>query len=128
MLCIQPGEHGSTYGGNPLGVKVAMEALKVIVDEKLSENSLRLGEIMRTELSTIPKDKVELVRGKGLFFAIVICEKGDYNAWNICMKMKEKGVLAKPTHGNIIRLAPPLVITESELMECLKIIKEVLMQ
>ncbi|KAL0269960.1 UNVERIFIED_CONTAM: hypothetical protein PYX00_007530 [Menopon gallinae] len=121
MLCIRPGEHGSTYGGNPLGSKVAMEALRVIVEENLAENAQKMGEIIRTELRKIPKDIVKMVRGKGLLNAIVI-DKG-YDAWEVCLKLKENGLLAKPTHGDIIRLAPPLIINEHQIMECCDIIK-----
>uniref|UniRef100_A0A336K6D8 Ornithine aminotransferase n=1 Tax=Culicoides sonorensis TaxID=179676 RepID=A0A336K6D8_CULSO len=121
MLCIKPGEHGSTYGGNPLGCTVAMAALQVIIDENLCENSEKLGKKLRDGLEKLPKSVVKIVRGKGLLNAIVIEEK--YNAWDICVKLKENGLLAKPTHGDIIRFAPPLIITEPELDECLKIIE-----
>lgn len=120
MLTIKPGEHGSTYGGNPLGCKVALEALRVLEEEKLAENAEKLGHIFREELRKLPKDIVTLVRGKGLLNAIVINEKID--AMEICLKLKEAGLLAKPTHGHIIRLAPPLVITESQIRECANII------
>lgn len=123
MLTIKPGEHGSTYGGNPLACKVAMEAMQVVLDEKLAENALYLGEILRTELRKINSDRVTAVRGKGLLNAIVIKEKDGIDAWDVCMKLKENGLLAKPTHGDIIRFAPPLVITEEQLMECVNIIR-----
>lgn len=123
MLTIRPGEHGSTYGGNPLACKVAIEALNVLRDEKMPENSERLGEILRTELRKIDTKRIKLVRGKGLFNAIVIDETDGVSAWDICMKMKENGLLAKPTHGDIIRFAPPLVMNEEQLMECVDIIK-----
>lgn len=123
MLTIQPGEHGSTYGGNPLACKVAIEALKVLREEKLAENSERLGKILRDELSKIPSKRIKLVRGKGLFNAIVIDEAGGVSAWDICMKMKDNGLLAKPTHGDIIRFAPPLVMNEEQVMECVDIIR-----
>lgn len=129
MEVIQPGVHGSTFGGNPVAAAVAMEALKVIQDEKLAENADRLGNIFRTELENFAKDNdlITLVRGKGLLNAIVINEDEDSSlAWDICMKLKENGLLAKPTHGNIIRFAPPLVMTETELKECIKIIKNTL--
>jgi ornithine--oxo-acid transaminase len=122
MLTIQPGEHGSTYGGNPLACKVAIEALNVLRDEKLSENSERLGEILRTQLRKIDSKRIKLVRGRGLFNAIVIDETDGVSAWDICMKMKDNGLLAKPTHGDIIRFAPPLVMNEEQLMECVDII------
>ncbi len=126
MLCIKPGEHGSTYGGNPLGCKVAIAALEVIKDEKLAENATRLGEIFREELSNIQSDLIELVRGKGLLNAVVIKPKNGKTAWDVCLAMKENGLIAKPTHGHIIRFAPPLVIKEEELREAISIIKKTL--
>jgi ornithine--oxo-acid transaminase len=123
MLCIKPGEHGSTYGGNPLGCKVAIAALDVVKDEKLAENATRLGEIFREELRSIQSDMIELVRGKGLLNAVVIRPKNGKTAWDVCVAMKESGLIAKPTHGHIIRFAPPLVITEEQLREALEIIK-----
>uniref|UniRef100_A0A1B6ML76 Ornithine aminotransferase n=1 Tax=Graphocephala atropunctata TaxID=36148 RepID=A0A1B6ML76_9HEMI len=125
MLSIQPGEHGSTYGGNPLGCKVAMTALQVLLDEKLADNAERLGQILRAELSKLIGDIVTKVRGKGLLNAIVVDKK--YNAWDICLRLKENGLLAKPTHGDVIRFAPPLVITEPELKECVSIISKTIM-
>jgi len=129
MLCIKPGEHGSTFGGNPLSAAVATEALKVILDEGLIENAYNLGKIFRDELQKFTKnsDLVKLVRGKGLLNAIVINDtpKSD-TAWNICLKLRDNGLLAKPTHGNIIRFAPPLVITEKQLNECISIITDTL--
>jgi len=122
MLQIQPGQHGSTYGGNPLGCVVAMESLKVLEEEKLAENAERLGQILRDELNKIPKDLVKIVRGKGLLNAIVVNERLD--AWDLCLRMRDQGLLAKPTHGDKIRFAPPLVITEEQLMECVDIIKK----
>ncbi len=124
MLCIKPGEHGSTYGGNPIACRVAMEAMDVIRDEKLTENADKLGRILRRELIAIQSDMIELVRGKGLLNAIVIREKNGKNAWDVCLKMAEKGLLAKPTHGDIIRFAPPLVLTEEQLYECIGIIRD----
>jgi len=123
MLTIKPGEHGSTYGGNPLACKVAIAALEVLRDEKLAENSARLGEILRAELRKVKSDRVALVRGKGLFTAMVIKEKDGVSAWDVCMKLKENGLLAKPTHGDTIRFAPPLVMNEDQLMECVDIIR-----
>ncbi len=123
MLCIKPGEHGSTYGGNPLACRVAMAALDVVVDENLAGNAAVLGEILRRELNAIKSDRVSLVRGKGLLNAIVIKEEGDKNAWAVCLKLAENGLLAKPTHGDIIRFAPPLVINEDQLLECAGIIR-----
>ncbi len=124
MLVIKPGEHGSTFGGNPLACKVAVAALKVLKEEKLSENAERLGKIFREEISKIKSDMIELVRGKGLLNAIVIKPKKGKDAWAVCLKMKENGLLAKPTHGHIIRFAPPLVITEEQLKEALAIIQK----
>lgn len=125
MLCIKPGEHGSTFGGNPIAGKVAIAALDVIKNEKLAENSERLGKIFRDEFKSIKSDMIELVRGKGLLNAVVIRNQPGKTAWDVCVAMAENGVLAKPTHGNIIRFAPPLVITESQLREAMDRIKEV---
>lgn len=124
MLTIKPGEHGSTYGGNPLACAVAIAAMQVVIDEKLSENAERLGAILRAGLSEINSDRVTAVRGKGLLNAIVIKEKDGVDAWQVCIKLKERGLLAKPTHGDIIRFAPPLVINEEQLKDCIQIIKE----
>ncbi len=129
MLTIKPGQHGSTYGGNPIGCKVGIAGLTVLRDEKLSENSERLGKVLLAELGKIKTDFpqiVKTVRGKGLFAAMVITEKEGRNAWDVCMKMKDLGLLAKPTHGDIIRFAPPLVINEMQLMECVGIIRKAL--
>jgi ornithine--oxo-acid transaminase len=123
MLSIRPGEHGSTFGGNPLACSVAMAALKVIEDEDLSGNAMRMGEQLRNALQSISHPLLASVRGKGLLNAIVINDSPDSDtAWNLCLKMAENGLLAKPTHGNIIRLAPPLVINEEQLMEGVDII------
>lgn len=125
MLTIKPGEHGSTYGGNPLACAVATEALQVLVDENLSENSERLGKKFRKAMQELiaQTDLITLVRGKGLLNAIVIDDTEDsHTAWDLCIKLAENGLLAKPTHGNIIRFAPPLVITEAQLDECISII------
>jgi len=127
MECLRPGEHGSTYGGNPLACAVAMEALKVVEDEDLADNADRLGNIFRDEMNkfVVESELVNLVRGKGLLNAIVINDTEESKtAWNICLKLKENGLLAKPTHGNIIRFAPPLVMTEDQLMDCVSIIKD----
>ncbi|XP_046562092.1 ornithine aminotransferase, mitochondrial-like [Haliotis rubra] len=121
MLTIKPGEHGSTFGGNPLACKVAIAALEVLEEEKLADNAEKLGKILRSELSTLPKDVVSIVRGKGLLNAIVINKKWD--AWNVCVKLRDNGLLAKPTHGDIIRFSPPLTITEPQIYECIDIIK-----
>jgi len=125
MLTIKPGEHGSTFGGNPIAGKVAMAALDVIKEEKLAENAEKLGKIFRDEFKSIKSDMIELVRGKGLLNAVVIKNKEGKTAWDVCVAMAEAGVLAKPTHGNIIRFAPPLVITEEQLRDAMNIIKEV---
>ncbi len=124
MLTIKPGEHGSTYGGNPLACAVTMTALDVLLDEKLAENSFYLGDILREELNKLNKNLVTTVRGKGLFNAIVIKPHKGKDAWDFCIEMMKNGLLAKPTHGDIIRFAPPLVMTEEQLMECVEIIKK----
>lgn len=125
MSVMTPGVHGSTFGGNPIANVVAMEALKVVKDEGLEENAQILGELFRAEIEKMISkyDLISLVRGKGLLNAIVINDTEESStAWNICLKLKENGLLAKPTHGNIIRFAPPLVMTKQELMECVAII------
>ena len=127
MLTIKPGEHGSTYGGNPLACKVAQAALEVVVDENLAQKSQVLGDLFRKELTDfmITHEMVQMVRGKGLLNALVINDTEESStAWDLCVALKENGLLAKPTHGNIIRFAPPLVITEGELNHCLEIIKQ----
>jgi ornithine--oxo-acid transaminase len=129
MNVIKPGQHGSTFGGNPVAAAVAIAALEVIKDEKLAENAERLGIILRKGLNEIAQRNslITLVRGKGLLNAIVIdCDEESDLAWNICLKFSEYGLLAKPTHGNKIRLAPPLVITEAQIQECLSIIEKAL--
>lgn len=127
MMCIKPGEHGSTFGGNPLANKVAVAALMVVKEENLSENAERLGKILRSELENFNNDMITLVRGKGLLNAIVIKPKNGKTAWDVCLKLRDNGLLAKPTHGDIIRFAPPLVITEEQLMECIAIIKKTIL-
>jgi ornithine--oxo-acid transaminase len=125
MEVITPGSHGSTFGGNPIAAAVAMAALDVVKDEKLAENAFRLGELFRSELNTYIKQSsiCRLVRGKGLLNAVVINDTEESDAaWNICLKLKENGLLAKPTHGNIIRFAPPLVMNEEQLLDCISII------
>lgn len=124
MLTIKPGQHGSTFGGNPIAANVAIAALEVVKDEKLAENAERLGKILRDELSNIETGMITTVRGKGLLNAIVIKNVEGKNAWDVCVKLAENGLLAKPTHGDIIRFAPPLVITEEQLMDCVNIIKK----
>ncbi|KAK0046473.1 ornithine aminotransferase mitochondrial [Biomphalaria pfeifferi] len=125
MLTILPGEHGSTFGGNPLACKVALEALQVLEEEKLAENAERLGNILRQELNKLPKNIVSIVRGKGLLNAIVI--NPGFDAWEVCLKLRDNGLLAKPTHGDIIRFAPPLMLTEEQLRECVDIISRVIL-
>ena len=131
MLTIKPGEHGSTFGGNPLACAVAMEALKVVEDELLSENAARLGYLFRQRMQALQQkrpDLITLVRGKGLLNALVINDSEDsQTAWDICIELAGHGLLAKPTHGNIIRFAPPLVMTEDQLAECCAIIEDVLL-
>ena len=131
MLSIKPGEHGSTYGGNPLACAVAMAALAVLVEENLAENAYRLGKIFREKMRELVAQRPELltsVRGKGLLNALLINDTPESKtAWNICLQLKDKGLLAKPTHGNIIRFAPPLVINEAQLIECCDIITDTIL-
>ncbi len=130
MMCLKPGEHGSTFGGNPLACAVAMESLKVVERENLAENAFRLGELFREEMNKLAEesDLVNLVRGKGLLNAIVINDEETSNtAWNICMALRDNSLLAKPTHGNIIRFAPPLVISREQLLECVAIIRKTIL-
>ena len=124
-----PGSHGSTFGGNPMGARLAMEALSIIKDEKLADNAERLGKLFRSEMQKLVEefDYVKLVRGKGLLNAVVIeartaADGSPKTAWELCLLLRDNGLLAKPTHGDIIRFAPPLVITEEQLMECCRII------
>jgi len=122
MLCIKPGEHGSTFGGNPIACKVSMAALNVIKNENLIENSQRLGKFFREKVRNIDHPMIDIVRGKGLLNAVVIKPKDGKTAWDVCLKLRDNGLLAKPTHDHIIRFAPPLVITEPELKEAIDII------
>ena len=124
MLVIKPGEHGSTFGGNPIASKVAIAALEVLRKEKLAENAQRLGKIFRGELQAIDHPMIELVRGKGLLNAVVVRPRGGKTAWDVCVSLKDNGLLAKPTHDHIIRFAPPLVITEEQTREALGIIRK----
>ena len=131
MLCIKPGEHGSTFGGNPIAAKVAIAALEVVKDENLAENAMRLGIIFRERMQNLAdkSDLVILVRGKGLLNAIVINdEETSKTAWKICMSLRDNGLLAKPTHGNIIRFAPPLVMNEEQLHQCCDIIEKTIQE
>tara|TARA_B100001109_G_C18862117_1_gene474634 strand:+ start:2340 stop:3614 length:1275 start_codon:yes stop_codon:yes gene_type:complete len=130
MMVIKPGQHGSTFGGNPIAARVGMAALQVVEEENLAERAEKLGQIFRAEMQKLVEesDLVNLVRGKGLLNAVVINDTEDSStAWDICVALKENGLLAKPTHGNIIRFAPPLVMTEEELMDCVRIIKETIL-
>ena len=127
MNVIQPGQHGSTYGGNPLACAIAREALQVVLDEKLQENAFELGEFFRAEITKLVDNFsiLKSVRGKGLLNALLINDTPESEtAWNFCLKLAEKGLLAKPTHGNIIRFAPPLVITKEQIIDCIRIIEE----
>ena len=124
MLTIRPGEHGSTYGGNPLACKVAIAALQVLKDERLTENARDMGELFRRELRQLHSPYIRQVRGKGLLNALVIEHPRADAAWELCLALKDNGLLAKPTHGDKIRLAPPLVITPAEILECVAIVKD----
>lgn len=131
MDVIRPGNHGSTFGGNPLACAVAMAALEVVRDENLAENADKLGKLFRSEMEKLiqESDLIRLVRGKGLLNAIVINDTEDSStAWDICVALKENGLLAKPTHGNIIRFAPPLVMTEEQLLDCISIIRKTILE
>jgi ornithine--oxo-acid transaminase len=127
MLTIKPGEHGSTYGGNPLACKVAIAALKVLKDEALAEKAAQLGDYFRSELKKLISSHIKVVRGKGLLNAIVIDHPNKEGAWDLCLALKENGLLAKPTHGDKIRLAPPLVITKAQIDECVQVIQKSLL-
>lgn len=131
MNVIKPGQHGSTFGGNPIACAVAVAALDVVEEEKLSERAEKLGQLFRSEIEKLIQktDLITKVRGKGLLNAILINDTPDSKtAWNLCLKLKENGLLAKPTHGNIIRLAPPLVITEEQLLDCVRIIEKTILE
>ena len=124
MLTIKPGEHGSTYGGNPLACKVAMAALQVLKDEKMAENAEAMGTLFRNEIARLNSPFISSIRGRGLLNAIVIKHTNPDAAWDLCLALKENGLLAKPTHGDKIRFAPPLVITEEQIMEAVSIISK----
>jgi ornithine--oxo-acid transaminase len=124
MMTIKPGEHGSTYGGNPLACAVAIAALQVLKDERMAENAEAMGELLRSEIRKLNSPFVALVRGKGLLNAIVIKHDNPEAAWDLCLTLKENGLLAKPTHGDKIRFAPPLLITKEQIMECVGIISK----
>ncbi len=127
MMTIKPGEHGSTYGGNPLACKVAIVALQVLKEEKMTENAAAMGELLRSELKNLNSKHIALVRGKGLLNAIIIQHHNKKAAWELCLQLKENGLLAKPTHGDKIRFAPPLTITKEQVMECVGIIDKSLL-
>ena len=127
MLTIKPGEHGSTYGGNPLACAVATVALQVLKDEKMVENANAMGKLLRDDLRNLNSPFIKLIRGRGLLNAIVINHSNKEAAWELCLQMKENGLIAKPTHGDKIRLAPPLIITKEQILECLEIIKKSLL-
>ncbi|MEO7983832.1 MAG: ornithine--oxo-acid transaminase [Bacteroidota bacterium] len=122
MMTIKPGEHGSTYGGSPLACKIAITALQVLKEDKMAENAMRMGELLRNELKSLGSKHIALIRGKGLLNAIVIQHPHKDAAWELCLELKENGLLAKPTHGDKIRFAPPLIITKEQVMECVEII------
>jgi len=124
MMVIKPGEHGSTYGGNPLASKVAITSLQVLKDEQMAENAAAMGNLLREELIKIDSLHVAMVRGKGLLNAIVIDHRNNDAAWDLCLALKENGLLAKPTHGDKIRFAPPLIINKEQIMECVEIIRK----
>ncbi|MGN6162979.1 MAG: ornithine--oxo-acid transaminase [Flavisolibacter sp.] len=127
MLTIKPGEHGSTYGGNPLACKVAIASLEVLKEENLAQNAAQLGDYFRSELKKLISSNIKIVRGKGLLNAIVIDHPNQDAAWDLCLALKENGLLAKPTHGDKIRLAPPLVITKEQIDECVQVIQKSLL-
>ena len=124
MMTIKPGEHGSTYGGNPLASKVAITSLQVLKDEKMAENAAVMGKLLREELKKIGSLHIAMIRGKGLLNAIVIDHRNNDAAWELCLALKENGLLAKPTHGDKIRFAPPLIINKEQIMECVEIIRK----
>jgi len=124
MLNIKPGEHGSTYGGNPLACAVAVESLKVLKEENMMENAQSMGELLRGELHQLNSPFISIIRGKGLLNAVVIDHPNKEAAWELCLALKENGLLAKPTHGDKIRFAPPLIITKQQILECIDIIKD----
>jgi len=130
MLCIEPGTHGSTYGGNPLGCAVAIAALQVVRDENLTERAEALGVRLRAGLNSIGSPAIKTVRGRGLLNAVVVDESklNGRTAWELCLLLKKKGLLAKPTHQNIIRLAPPLIITEEQIAHAVEIFKEAMQE
>jgi ornithine--oxo-acid transaminase len=127
MLCIKPGEHGSTYGGNPLACSIALAAMQVVNNEMLADNAMLMGNLLRTELQKIKSPMLTAVRGKGLLNAIDIEPINGKTAWDVCLKLSQNGLLAKPTHGHIIRFAPPLVINEDQMSQCIDIIRKTIL-
>ena len=127
MMRINPGEHGSTYGGNPLASKIAITSLQVLKDEKMAENADAMGELLRSEIKKLTSSHIATVRGKGLLNAMVIDHRNKEAAWDLCLELKENGLLAKPTHGDKIRFAPPLVINKEQIMECVEIVRKSLL-
>jgi len=127
MLTIKPGEHGSTYGGNPLACKVAITSLEVLKSESMAENAEAMGKLLRSELNDLHSSHISIVRGKGLLNAIVIDHANKDAAWDLCLQLKENGLLAKPTHGDKIRFAPPLTITKDQVIDCVDIIRKSLL-
>lgn len=128
MLTIKPGEHGSTYGGNPIAARVSMAAIDVLLNEKLTENSMVMGEYFRSEMRTVKSEMIEIVRGKGLLNAIAIKSIKGKTAWDVCLAMKENGILAKPTHEHIIRFTPPLVISREQMTDAIGLIKKTFLE
>jgi ornithine--oxo-acid transaminase len=128
MLTIKPGEHGSTYGGNPLAAKVSLAAMAVLHDEKLSENATAMGKIFRDKMAAFDSPLIAQVRGKGLLNAIQINPVSGKQAWDLCLVMKENGILAKPTHEHTIRFTPPLIITEPQMLEAIDLIQKSMME
>jgi ornithine--oxo-acid transaminase len=124
MLTIKPGEHGSTYGGNPLACKVAIAALKVLKEERMATNAAEMGELFREELIKIQSPHIDMIRGRGLLNAIVIKHNNPEAAWELCLELMKNGLLAKPTHGDKIRFAPPLVINREQILDCVDIIRK----
>jgi ornithine--oxo-acid transaminase len=124
MLTIKPGEHGSTYGGNPLACKIAITSLQVLRDESLAENAMQMGNYFRQQLTKLISRHIKTIRGKGLLNAIVIDHSNKKAAWKLCLQLKDNGLLAKPTHGDKIRLAPPLIITKEQIDESISIIEK----
>jgi ornithine--oxo-acid transaminase len=124
MMTIRPGEHGSTYGGNPLACRVAIKSLQILKDEKMAENADKMGLLLRSEIEKLQSPYISLVRGKGLLNAVIIKHHNPEAAWDLCLRMKENGLIAKPTHGDKIRFAPPLLITHDQILQSVEIIRK----